>query len=653
MQVVKIWRVLFVWLMLWSFINARGQELPYLERPITIHASNVTVATQLNTISVQAGVVFSYTQPFNDQKICTLNCDRWPLRKVLDELLTPLNCSYVLKDKYVIIKNDMIVASTPSVITGYIYNVMDSTSISEASVYVTQTKHSTVTNNSGYFTLSYTTDMRDVKISFAKEDYHDTSVVVYNKKKAELYVYLFPKQLSSDNAALVVSPFVGDSVISINTDSLTTPLREKNNFWNRFRASHPNIRNISDTLFNHLSVSLIPTISTNKELSINTVNEYSLNILVGQSKGVTKCEVGWLLNIDNGDVQWAQVAWGGNIVSGNVSGGQSANLFNSVSGNVLGGQVGGIINLDRGNLKGGQGAGIINMVRGDIEGGQGAGILNIDKGNIVGGAGAGVGNVIDGNVRGGVGAGVFNINKKEVVGAQVAGIFNKATYVYGSQTAGVFNQVDSIRGFQIAGVCNLSRYNSGFQLAGILNRASYLKGSQLALINVVDSCDGVPIGVLSYVNHGYHKLEFTTDEMGFVTAGFKTGVKSFHNTFFAGGNYSYSDVWSYGYALGSSIRMSPKTDLTLALSTQQIQKFGASEINLNLLNRFYLGFDCSISKKFGFSIGPSFNLMISDVTDADYTSTFDKLMPYTFYNQTNNSTNVKMWVGGQLSVRMF
>lgn len=636
MQVDKFLRGAFLGVLLLVLMSSVKAQQPYLERSVTLHSNDVTVAQLLKSISAQTGVVFSYTQPFNDLQKRSVNCDNSPLNKVLTELLTPLNCSYVLKDKYVIIKNERATTDAPRFITGYIYNVFDSTSISEASVYLKQTKHSTVTNSSGYFTLSYTSKVPDITVSFAKEDYLDTSVVVYNKTKQELYVYLFPKHLPSDTT-LVASTVIVDHVASINTDSLTTPLRVKSNFWNRFRATHPNIRNITDTLFNHLSISLIPTISTNKELSINTVNEYSLNILVGQSKGVTKCEMGWLLNIDNGDVQWAQLSWGGNIVAGNVKGGQYANIFNSVSGDIYGGQYSGVVNIDRGNFKGGQAAGIIN----------------IDKGNLVGATGAGVANVVGGNMRGAAGAGIFNINKKSVVGAQVAGVFNKANDVYGAQTAGIYNHVDSIRGFQIAGIYNLSRYNSGFQLAGILNKTSYLRGSQLGLINVVDSCDGVPIGFLSFVKRGYHKLELTADEMGFVTVGFKSGVKSFHNIFFVGGNYSYSDVWSYGYGLGSAIRMSPKSDLSFAVTTQQIQKFGASEISLNLLNKFYFGLDYNLSKRFGFSIGPTFNLMISDVSDVDYGTTFDKLMPYTFYNQTNNNTNIKMWVGGQLSVRMF
>lgn len=630
-------RLLFCIFTILFLFSAKGQQ-PYLERLVTLHYDDVTVAKLLKSISEQAGVVFSYTQPFNDMQKRSFHCDRCPLNKVLTDLLTPLNCSYVLKDKYVIIKNEKPSADTPRLITGYIYNVFDSTSISEASVYLKQSKHSTVTNSSGFFALSYTSKVPDVTVTFAKEDYLDTSVVVYNKTKQELQVYLFPKQPILESPTLVASTVVGDGEYHVKTDSLVAPTEKKeSNFWSRFKASHPNIRNISDTLFNHLSISLIPSVSTNKDLSINTVNEYSLNILVGQSKGVTKCEVGWLLNIDNGDVQWAQVAWGGNIVAGNVKGGQYANIFNSVSGDILGGQYSGVINVNRGNLKGGQAAGIIN----------------VDKGNLVGGTGAGIANIVGGNMRGASGAGIFNVNKKSVVGAQVAGIFNEAHDVYGAQVSGIYNHVDSIRGFQVAGICNLSRYNSGFQLASVYNRASYLKGSQLGLVNLVDSCDGVPIGFFSLVKKGYHKMELTTDEMGFATIGFKTGVRSFYNNFFVGGNYLNSDLWTYGYGLGSLIRTSKNSDLSIAISTQQTQRLGASEINLNLLNKFYIGFDYNLSRRFGFSIGPTLNLMVSDITDDDFNTTFDKLAPYTFLNQTNNQTNVKMWVGGQLSVRLF
>ncbi len=619
---MKFLRPGFVALLLVGFVNGKAQQVAYLEKPVTIHINNVAVAEVFKTISAQTGVVFSYTQPFNDGQMVTLNCEKASLGKVLNDLLTPLNCSYVLKDKYIIIKNEKPVAPQPNVITGYIYNVYDSTSIAEASVYMKQTKHSTVSNKEGHFTLSYASKIPEISVSFAKEDYRDTSAVVYNKTKQELYVYLFPKTLPSDTATLVASSVVGNGSLAVHSDSLAAQsVVVESNFWTRFKASHPNIRNITDTLFNHVSISLVPSVSTNKDLSINTVNEYSLNILVGQSKGVTKCEVGYLLNIDNGNVQWAQVASGGNIVSGNVKGGQSAGIFNSVSGNVLGGQVAGIINIDRGNLKGGEAAGIININKGDILGGQAAGIINIDKGELKGGS--------------------------------AAGLYNKGHYVNGGQVAGICNVVDSIRGFQVAGITNISRYTSGFQVAGILNKANYLKGAQLALFNVADSCEGIPIGLISFVRHGYHKLEITTDEMGFATVGFRTGVKRFHNILFVGGNYTQKDIWCYGYGIGSAIQLSKSTDLSLSITAQQMQKTNISELNMNLLCKFYVGFDYNISKHFGLSIGPSFNLQLSDITDVDYASTYDKLAPYTILNETNNNTKVKMWIGGQLAVRIF
>lgn len=608
-------------LFLCSSLNA--QKVPYLERTVTIHATNRNLADVFRLISDQTAVVFSYSQAFNDKQKTSLNCTKRPLRLVLNDLLKETGCTYKARDKFIILKCDATPLPPPSVITGYIYNAEDSSVVANASIYVKQTRHSAQSNDYGFFSLSYSNKLPSISVSFARENYYDSTLVIYNKQKQELVVYLYPRYHQKDSVVeTLVIPEKKDSVIIVTkTDTVVVPQKRFfSDFWKPLKTFNTNLKNISDTLFSEVAVSFVPYISTNRLLSINTVNKVSFNILAGYSKGVRGYEIGGLLNIDNGDVRYGQMAGLANIVSGKSEGAQLAGILNFNDQNTQGAQVAGIVNVDKGDMKGVQ----------------------------IGG----IGNANSGNIHGAQLAGIFNVNSKQAEGAHVAGICNAGPSVKGMQLAGIVNVADTLDGFQLAGITNAAGRMHGLQLSGVLNRAAHVDGVQLGLVNVADSSSGLSIGLFNYVKNGYHKLELSTDELLFANISFGTGTETLYTIFMAGVNYTRPSIITYGYGLGTGFTIKNKLGFSATLMAQQMQHSEDGLFRTNLLGRAYAGLEYKFRPKFSIGIGPTFNLYTPNTTD-NYNSDLLNDIPSYRLGESTAPNNLRMWIGGKISLKFF
>lgn len=583
-----------------------AQVLPYLERPVTLHASNKTLAEIFSSISQQTNVVFSYTQTFNDQQRIVFHCNKHPLRLVMQQLLEPSDCRFKVKGKFLILTCDEKSRSQNTLLNGYVYNALDSSRIEEASIYVKQTRYSVRSDKYGYFALSYTSKIPQLTVSFAKENYKDTSLILVNKRKQELSVFLYPieKKLPSKTT----------DTITIQKDTLQLTLKDTSNalvantsdgFWNKFRKINANFRNISDTLFASTSVSLVPYISTNRLLSVNTVNKYSFNILMGYSKGVNLLEIAALLNIDNGNVQYVQLAGLGNIVSGDVKGVQAAGLINSNGGKAQLVQLAGLLNRNKNHFRGVQTAGIGNYVNGEIK------------------------------------------------GIQLSGIFNQTTSCKGVQVSGLVNNTDTINGVQLSGLVNRADYIKGMQAAGLVNRAHYFKGVQLGLINSADSANGIPIGLFSWVKKGYHKVSISSDELQFIYLSFGSGVEKFHNLFIAGINYNQGKFYAVGYGIGSSFTLSKRLGCSVEISTKQVFSSIELPVKTNLYNQFFIGADLMLHKKFRITIGPEITVYTADITGIDYNKLDRSYTSTNIYNGFEGNRAIKCWAGGKIALSFF
>ena len=80
-----------------------------------------------------------------------------------------------------------------------------------------------------------------------------------------------------------------------------------------------------------------------------------------------------------------------------------------------------------------------------------------------------------------------------------------------------------------------------------------------------------------------------------------------------------------------------------------------SKIDLHLLNRFFAGAEFQCARSFSLALGPTFNMLVSDTQSAYYSKVSNVVAPF-ILSENNNSpdkTNVKMWVGANLSIRLF
>jgi hypothetical protein len=352
-----------------------------------------------------------------------------------------------------------------------------------------------------------------------------------------------------------------------------------------------------DTLHAIAQVSFLPYLGTNGRNSGKMINGYSLNVLGGISMGTRYAEVGGLFNIDHSDVNGLQLA----------------GVFNSVSGSFSGLQAAGVYNVNQGKLTGGQLAGLVNITKDSIQGAQVAGLANISAGPMVGAQTAGLANIASG----------------DLVGTQLAGFANVST---GKVT--------------------------GAQIAAFTNYGKNVRGFQLSFINIADSLKGVPIGFFSFVKHGYHKLEFSSDEIFYTNMAIRSGTNNFFNIITFGlkpendpGENSLE--WTFGYGFGTAPRLTKWLNLNLDITANHLSK-GKITDGTNLLNKVFLGLEFQVVKKFSVVLGTTLNGYLTDQSGTGYTDIFNASSPHIFQEHTNgNGTDFMMWWGLKAGIRFF
>ncbi len=285
------------------------------------------------------------------------------------------------------------------------------------------------------------------------------------------------------------------------------------------------------------------------------------------------------------------------------------------------------------------------------------GVFNINTGNVKAFQAAGVFNLNGGETKGVQLGGTFNLNLQSTQGVQAAGFVNLTLQdVRGVQLAGFLNLTGKhTEGAQVSGFANISKSISGTQVAGFINVARHVNGSQIGFLNVVDSVRGVPVGFLSFVAKGYHTFELGADEVLPANISFRTGVRAFYNIFTVGVRPEKADsiTWAFGYGVGSSPRLAKKIFVGFELTAQQLNKGNVEA--LNLINRFYIGFDYQFAKKFALYAGPSLTLRVYDTTYNHHPNLFTYYTPTIMSEKTYTGQNIgqQLWWGFRAGVRIF
>lgn len=575
--------------------------VPILEKKISLSARDEKIPSVLNRIGQAAGFSFSYNSAIiSADQTTSLNVKEKSVREVLNEIFQG-TMNYKEKNNYLIItkapvpstKNNIVVI----ILNGYVEDEETGEKIAKASVYEKNSVASTITDDYGYFKLRLEKKTDSVSLSVSKKNYRDTLVSI----------------TAPDNQYLTISirPVRDSILITAQSQSIDTTNRAKTDFSFPYE-DEPNMQNIQDTLYRLVQVSILPFLGTNERLSGNVINDYSINIFGGYSLGTRQIELGGFVNMDRGDVSWLQIAGIANLVGRNVYGIQAAGFFNLNGGETKAVQLAGFANTNLGESRGVQVAGFANTNLEKVNGIQVAGFSNVNIGNST--------------------------------GVQVAGIGNV--------------QVGDYRGSQIAGLTNIATEKiSGSQIATLFNHGRRVHGTQIGLINYADTLGGIPVGLLSIVKTGYHKIELYADEVFYVNLAFRTGVRKFHTMIMAGFKPEQSlapsdtSVWTFGYGVGTARKLARWLYLDLDLSSQHVNK-GSFTNALSLLNKAYVGLDFQVAKKFSIATGITFNGYMTRTTYSDYPKLFTDYKPNIIYDENlNHDINLKMWWGARLALR--
>ncbi|MBE9460510.1 hypothetical protein IEE83_01315 [Dyadobacter sp. UP-52] len=390
--------------------QVQAQEL--LEKRISIRVTNQPLDNVLRQIENLGGFSFSYNPDILEIKSrVSVNAANQSVREILNELFKG-KVIFRERHRYIILlKNTKKEEGNPLNfnLNGYIINKKTGEKLANASIYEPVTLASTISNQYGYYRIRLPTTPSSVRLEVRKDQYIGKSVVISNRKNTYLPILLNPDTLKalsfrklniitkSDtlNSPKIEIPqfeyttttYVSSDTI-IETDSLrfqsklrTTYQRVRKDFSSAFASAKQaiNTKNITDTLYRPVQSSILPFISTNRELSGNVVNDFSFNVFAGYSLGTNKLEIGGLFNADRGHVKGVQLAGIGNFVGNNVTGFQYASALNVVMGNVRGLQYSTLLNFTAGNFKGVQWAGIGNVMLGDLRGWQISGAYNFAR----------------------------------------------------------------------------------------------------------------------------------------------------------------------------------------------------------------------------------------------------------------------------------
>lgn len=607
-------KTLFTTILL-SFVCFQGkgqiQNTPILQRVISVSASNESLPAVLNKIAEAGGFSFSYNPAIiNEDQLITIDAKSKSVKEIVDEIFKE-SISSKERGNYLILSKikPKVIKSTTVLVSGYVQDANTSKRLADTHVYDKNSITSVLTNEYGFFQLTLDKKQKTAALSIRRKNYADTVVNVAVDKDHFVSILIEPIQKDSTIAIL---PKVDSTKIDINES-----INESDN------AQH-----YSDTLYKDIQISILPFVGTNGWNSGRTINDYSINFFGGYSRGTRQIELGFFVNADRNDVSWLQIAGIGNLVGRNVYGIQGAGVFNITGGEVKAAQLSGITNINFGEARGVQAAGIVN--------------LNLKSADGV------------------LAAGVANIVLKSSKGVQVAGLTNiQLDGYHGTQVAGVVNVNKLyIKGSQLAGIANVATdYVGGSQISGLFNYARNVKGFQFGLVNVADSLSGVPIGLISVVKKGYHKLEISADEIFYTNLAFRTGVRKFYNILHVGFKPSSlllaETVWSFGYGVGTARKVTPWLDLNLDLSADHVNKDGFTN-SLSLRNKAYVGFDARLARQFSIAIGVTLNGYVTSKSFTQYPQLFTDFHPSIFSDKNlGDNNNLKMWWGARVGLRFF
>ncbi len=606
----KTIQILGIWLMILLNGSSLFSQNSFLSRKVSLDIPNCSLEVALQEIGKAGQFRFSYDADLiPGSRQVRVKAKNTQVNSLLKEILGKDVRPREVGNHVILVRNRAIARVerpvAEMVVSGTIVDASSGNPLKDATVYEVENKKSAVTSDKGLYKLVIPAGKKVRGLAFCKSGYNDTIIFVAHNGNHRVDVLLQPLQV------IFRMNVIPGSVIIHNTDSLGIVK------WLVPRESIVNSQNLAVHSLRTFQASVIPYIGTNWKITGSVTNRFSLNLLAGYTGGLSGLEIGGLLNITRNNLSGIQIGGLGNIVGGMGKGWQ----------------VGGLFNFDLGKFDGVQIGGLFNYVPDTITGVQFGGLANIITGQIKGVQISGLANIVTNNCDGWQISGLLNLTFKDINHLQIAGLANYS---------------DNMEGLQLAGLMNIARrHNSGVQIAGFLNYATYLHGLQLGLINVCNTVErGVPIGLFSYVQTGYHLFELSGNEIFWGNLAFKSGTRSFYNfiQFGIGGNYKLQG----SYGIGTIFSLNKRLSLSIDASAGFVYH-PTDTVYHGLLLKFNPAIEYRFAKHFAIFAGPAYNCFV--FSKGQPSATERGLSMYDFYFKSTDNASIQMWIGGVLGVR--
>ena len=516
------------------------------------------------------------------------------VRETLKEILGNEIRSMEIGNHVILIRNRSIAREKKAfpdiIITGIILDVFKRDPLKDATVYESQNKRSAVSAVNGSYKLKIPTGKKCRSLTFCKSGFADTVIFINQATEYTINVLLRPLEESLSRLNVFTGLVLINRIDSLGFVNWIVP-----------GITMINAQNLEVRTSDAIQASVIPYIGTNSKVTGSITNRVSLNLLAGYTGGLKGFELGGLLNITRNEINGLQIGGLGNIV-----GGKGRGL-----------QIGGLFNFDLGKYQGVQVGGLFNYIPDTISG------LQISCGANIAAKQSNCWQV----------SLMLNLTLKDVRQAQISGLMN-----YGH----------NVDGIQFAGLLNIARnHNDGVQICGLVNYATIVNGLQLGLINISNTVEkGVPIGMFSYVQNGYHTMEISGSEIFYGNAAFKTGTKNFYTFVQFGIGSDYKLLGSYG--IGTIFTLKEKLSMNIDLSAGLVYH-PTDTVYHGLLMKFNPALEYRFAKHFAIFLGPAYNFFL--FTKGAPSATPRGLSPYDFYFKSNQNSSIQMWIGGVLGIR--
>ena len=567
----------------------------FLSRKISLEIPKCSLEVALREIGKAGSFSFSYDADLIPiERQVSLKARNAEVSLLLKEVLGKKIRAREIGNHVILIRNRTDALEKKSfpnfLVTGIIVDAFNRMPLKDATVYEVENKKSAISAENGKYQMEIPTGKKIRSLTFCKSGYADTIIFTSQANDREINVLLRPlleslSRLNMRNQLIMIK-----SVDSLGLVQWLVP-----------RVTTINAQNLEVGTSRAFQASVIPYIGTNWKVTGSVTNRFSLNLIAGYTGGLKGFELGGLLN----------------ITRNKMSGWQIGGLGNIVGGRARGLQFGGLFNFDLGKFEGVQFAGVFNYVPDTLRGSQFCWMTNIAA------------NHCDGWQV----SLLLNLTLKDVRQVQVTGLVN-----YGRNLDGV----------QFAGLLNIARnYNSGVQISGLMNYATTLNGLQLGLINISNTVErGLPIGLFSYVQKGYHLFEISGNEIFYGNVAFKSGTRTLYNFVQAGIGSDYKLQGSYG--IGTIIRLKKKLSVNIDASAGLVYH-PVDTIYHGLLLKFNPALEFRFTKHFAIFLGPAYNFFLFSTGKPSATSR--GLSSYDFYFKSTQNASIQMWLGGVLGVR--